>query len=194
MKRLAFLLLAACQCPAPPINAPVAEITTSSGQRATATHLGFGTWVTNQHVLGDDKSGTLHHSRVAFLPIERGNNLGVGSDWVAFRTEPDVRVSSLPVDFDSVVPTGAHVWVVGFGSPDRDVAHRSNVLRAVVREPLFPEGKNVLSLSLLDTPDALFCGMSGGAVIYNMRVVAIISGRARYDDEVRQLAVRPQGW
>lgn len=192
MRYLLPLLLAACQCPTPPVLFPVAEITTAGGERATATYLGSDVWATNQHVLGDNTHGTLLFSNVVLRSIDRGHGPTVGGDWVTFRAEPSVRVPVLPHDFATEVPVGATVWVVGFGTPDRDVPYRSNLVRAIVRPALFPEGENVLTLSFCYKPDAIYYGMSGGAVIYEGRVVAILSGRARYGEEVRQLAVRPK--
>lgn len=193
MRLLALLPLAACCTPVlPPKCLPVAEIITARGNRATATHLGGGLWLTNMHVLGDDAQAQLCGTHVDIVRQQEGNETSVSGDWVVFSTEPLVPAPTLGTDFTSEIPGGADVWVVGFGSANEDRAHYSNVLLAQVRTNDY-EAANVVPLLLRADHDAAYCGMSGGAVIYNNTVVAIVSGRARYSSgDVRQLAVRPR--
>lgn len=187
---MAFSLLVACKAPTPPAMAPVSEICTESGNRATATHFGHGVWVTNRHVLHQNQTVWLQHRQVRAYITALGDHDLVGGDWATFRTEPPTYGPALEVNScPPFPPVGASVWVVGYGFPGEDIAGRSNMIRATVTKPLWGMPDNVLTLRF--DSEEVFPGLSGGAVIYRNEVVAVMVARVSVGAQVRQVAVRP---
>jgi hypothetical protein len=183
---LLVALLAACAAPPspPPDRLPTAEVTTASGRRATATHLGGGLWLTCAHVLCEDVSGTLDRAPAEFLPRLRGVGTAVSADWVVF--EASEGPPPLPSDFHRPLPTGTWVWVSGFRGAGC-LRPESKLIPAVVSSRATEPG----TLALRFPTDEIHPGLSGGAVLLDNVVVALLVGRADYGDEHLQIAVRP---
>lgn len=191
MRVLPLILLASCVAvpplPPPPVF-PTLEIMVG-GNRASATHLGGGTWITNRHVLGElATTAILGHQHVKVFRDVEGVGQQPSHDWVTFSTSPVVAFSSLPVDLDAPIAPGEHVWVTGYGHPGRDVAHQGNLIAATVDESDVRE--RLLSLRFPD--DRVHPGLSGAAVVHHNTVVGIIVGRQVVDGQATQLAVRPR--
>jgi hypothetical protein len=192
--------------PAAVLDAPIREIVTPAGNRATATFLGDGVWATSRHVLLDAKVVELGRVRGAVEELASGDGPSadlVGGDWVLFRSRPTPRPRAMAVDFAGEVSIGAEVYVVGYGWP-RNVQARSDFAH-VVRGEVVPvpagyrRAGNVVAIAMPAAES--YPGMSGAAVVLwdsrerTATIVAIGTGtateRTAAGDVVRLLATRP---